>query len=59
MYEHTEILYVAQVAVMLQLSSASIYILIDNGDIPAVKRGRRWIIRRSDVLDYIEKYFRK
>lgn len=53
----TEILYVAQVATMLQLSSASVYKLIESDELPAVKRGKRWIVKKSDVLRDIDRYF--
>lgn len=59
MYEYVEILYVAQVAVMLQVSSAKVYKMIADGELGAVKRGKRLIIKRSEVLRYIDRYFAK
>ena len=47
-----EVLFVADVAVTLQLSAGAIYKLIHDGKLKATKRGKKWVILRENVITY-------
>jgi excisionase family DNA binding protein len=44
-----DVLNVDQVADLIHMHRETVYTLIERGEIPAVKVGRRWRIRRQDV----------
>lgn len=44
-----DVLNVDQVAELVHMHRETVYTLIERGEIPAVKVGRRWRIRRQDV----------
>jgi excisionase family DNA binding protein len=53
--EDTErLLSVAEVAEELGLSRTTGYDLLWSGEIPSLKIGRRRLVRRRDLLDYIQ-----
>jgi excisionase family DNA binding protein len=49
-----ELLTVAEVADVLRVSTMTVYRLIHNGELPAVRVGRNYRVRRGDLLRYIE-----
>lgn len=50
-----EVLTLEQVAELLQVHYMTVYKIVRNGDIPAVKVGRSYRVLRKDVFDYLEK----
>lgn len=53
------ILTVSQVAEYLQLSKSKVYYMIQRRNIPFVRLGKNVRIRRSDLLQWIEKQTEK
>lgn len=49
-----ELLTVAEVAETLRVSTMTVYRLVRSGEIPAVRVGRNYRIRRSDLDAYLE-----
>ena len=47
------LLTVAEVAAIMRVSSMTVYRLIKNGDLPALRVGKNYRIRESDVDDYL------
>lgn len=50
-----EVLTLEQVAELLQVHYMTVYKIVRNGDIPAVKVGRSYRVLRKDVFEYLEK----
>ena len=50
-------LTVAEVATMMRVSKMTVYRLVHEGTIPAVRVGRSFRVREKDANDYIEKSF--
>jgi len=50
-----DVLTVDQVAEMLQVSRATVYKLINEGEIPCKRVGERWRFSRQAVLDWMVK----
>ena len=46
---------VKEVARYLHVVQLTVYRMIDRGDLPAVKVGRVWRIRRQDLEDYLKR----
>jgi excisionase family DNA binding protein len=46
---------VKEVARYLHVVQLTVYRMIDRGDLPAVKVGSRWRIRRQDLEDYLKR----
>jgi excisionase family DNA binding protein len=44
-----------EVARYLHVVQLTVYRMIDRGDLPAVKVGSRWRIRRQDLEDYLSR----
>ena len=49
-----DLLTVRQVARFLQLKEATIYTWAQDGKIPAIKAGRNWQFRESDLTRWLE-----
>lgn len=49
-----ELLTVAEVAELLRVSTMTVYRLIRSGDLPAVRVGRNYRVRRGDLDTYLE-----
>ena len=52
------LLNVKQVAEYLQLKESTIYSWAQDGKIPAIKIGRTWRFRRTDLDDWLERHLR-
>ena len=50
-------LTVAEVASMMRVSKMTVYRLVHNGDLPAVRVGRSFRVREEDANDYLRKSF--
>lgn len=50
-------LTVAEVASMMRVSKMTVYRLVHNGDLPAVRVGRSFRVREEDANEYIRKSF--
>ncbi len=50
-----EIMTVSEVAEYFKISEVTTYKLVQEGKIPAVKIGRHWRVKRSDLTEFIEK----
>ncbi len=48
-----ELLTVAEVAEMLRVSTMTVYRLIRTGELPAVRVGRNYRVRRADLDTYL------
>ncbi len=48
---------VSEVAEILRVSTMTVYRLIDKGDLPAVRIGRRYRLREEDVRRYLEERY--
>ncbi len=48
------LLTVGEVATMMRVSNMTVYRLIKAGQLPAVRVGKNYRIRRSDVNDYLD-----
>ena len=53
----TKFATVGEVARRLRVSNMTVYRLVKAGDLPAVRVGRGYRIRESDVLSYLEKRY--
>lgn len=49
-----ELLTVAEVADLLRVSTMTVYRLIRGGELPAVRVGRNYRVRRGDLDSYLE-----
>lgn len=49
-----ELLTVAEVADLLRVSAMTVYRLIRSGELPAVRVGRNYRVRRRDLDSYLE-----
>ncbi len=49
-----QLLTVAEVADLLRVSTMTVYRLIRSGDLPAVRVGRNYRVRRADLDEYLE-----
>lgn len=49
-----ELLTVAEVAEMLRVSTMTVYRLIRTGELPAVRVGRNYRVRRADLDAYLQ-----
>lgn len=49
-----DLLTVAEVAEMLRVSTMTVYRLIRTGQLPAVRVGRSYRVRRGDLESYLE-----
>ena len=50
-------LTVAEVASVMRVSKMTVYRLVHNGDLPAVRVGRSFRVVEEDVNDYLRKSF--
>jgi excisionase family DNA binding protein len=50
-------LTVAEVATMMRVSKMTVYRLLHNGELPAVRVGRSFRVVESDVNDYLRNSF--
>jgi excisionase family DNA binding protein len=50
-------LTVAEVAAMMRVSKMTVYRLLHNGELPAVRVGRSFRVLEKDVDDYLRKSF--
>ncbi len=50
-------LTVAEVASMMRVSKMTVYRLVHNGDLPAVRVGRSFRVTEEDVDEYLRKSF--
>ena len=50
-------LTVAEVAAAMRVSKMTVYRLVHNGDLPAVRVGRSFRVQRSAVDEYLRKSF--
>ena len=50
-------LTVAEVAAMMRVSKMTVYRLVHNGDLPAVRVGRSFRVREEDANEYIQRSF--
>jgi len=53
----SKFLTVAEVAGMMRVSKMTVYRLVHNGDVPAVRVGRSFRVLESDVDEYLRKSF--
>jgi excisionase family DNA binding protein len=51
---NASLLTVAEVIAFLKVKSCTVYRLIKTGDLPAIRVGRRWRVRRSDLETWLE-----
>lgn len=55
-----ELLTIEDVAKSLKVSEGHVYRLMRQGELPAIKRGRRFTrIRRSDLMAFLDRYTTK
>jgi excisionase family DNA binding protein len=50
-------LTIAEVAAMMRVSKMTVYRIVHNGDLPAVRVGRSFRVTEKDVNDYIQRSF--
>lgn len=50
-------LTIAEVAGMMRVSKMTVYRLVHNGDLPAVRVGRSFRVTEEDVNEYLQKSF--
>ena len=53
----SKFLTVAEVAAMMRVSKMTVYRLLHNGDMPAVRVGRSFRVLEKDVDEYLRKSF--
>lgn len=58
MLDQNALLNVKQVAQYLQLKESTIYSWAQDGKIPAIKIGRTWRFRRSDLDIWLERHLK-
>ena len=56
-YTDPKFLTVAEVAAMMRVSKMTVYRLVHNGDLPAVRVGRSFRVTEDDVDEYLRKSF--
>ncbi|WP_243109340.1 helix-turn-helix domain-containing protein [Anaerophilus nitritogenes] len=54
-HQEDEIMTVSEVAEYLKISEVTTYKCVQEGKIPGFKIGRHWRIKRSDLVEFIEK----
>jgi len=54
-----EIMTVSEVAEYLKISEVTTYKFVQEGKIPGFKIGRHWRVKRSDLIEFIEKQKRE
>lgn len=57
MKDNLDLLTIHEAADILKMHYQTVWLLVKSKEIPAVKRGRYWRIRRSDLSDYIGKLY--
>lgn len=50
-------LTIAEVAAMMRVSKMTVYRIVHNGDLPAVRVGRSFRVTEKDVTEYIQRSF--
>ena len=50
-------LTIAEVAAVMRVSKMTVYRLVHNGELPAVRVGRSFRVRQDDVDDYLRKSY--
>ena len=50
-------LTIAEVATMMRVSKMTVYRLVHNGELPAVRVGRSFRVREEDANEYLRKSF--
>lgn len=50
-------LTIAEVAAMVRVSKMTVYRMVHNGDLPAVRVGRSFRVTEDDVHEYIKRSF--
>jgi excisionase family DNA binding protein len=50
-------LTIAEVASMMRVSKMTVYRLVHNGDLPAVRVGRSFRVTEKDVNEYLQRSF--
>lgn len=53
--DRDNLLTTREVARYLHVVPITVYRMIDRGDLPAIKVGSRWRIRRQDLEDYLKR----
>jgi len=53
----SKFLTVAEVAAMMRVSKMTVYRLVHNGELPAVRVGRSFRVEEKDVDEYLRKSF--
>ena len=53
----TKFLTIAEVAAMMRVSKMTVYRLVHNGELPAVRVGRSFRVTEADVDEYLRKSF--
>jgi excisionase family DNA binding protein len=53
----SKFLTVAEVAAMMRVSKMTVYRLVHGGDLPAVRVGRSFRVKESDVDEYLRNSF--
>ncbi|MCW2773713.1 MAG: binding domain, excisionase family [Nocardioides sp.] len=53
----SKFLTVAEVAAMMRVSKMTVYRLVHNGELPAVRVGRSFRVLETDVDEYLRKSF--
>jgi excisionase family DNA binding protein len=53
----SKFLTVAEVASMMRVSKMTVYRLLHNGELPAVRVGRSFRVKEEDVDEYLRKSF--
>ncbi|MBI2243780.1 MAG: helix-turn-helix domain-containing protein [Nocardioides sp.] len=53
----SKFLTVADVAAMMRVSKMTVYRLVHNGELPAVRVGRSFRVQEKDVDEYLRKSF--
>jgi len=56
-YADPKFLTVAEVASMMRVSKMTVYRLVHNGELPAVRVGRSFRVTEDDVDEYLRKSF--
>ena len=56
-FAEVRFLTVAEVAAMMRVSKMTVYRLVHNGDLPAVRVGRSFRVLEDDVNEYLRKSF--
>lgn len=53
---YNDVLTVKEVGAILHIGKNSVYELLQQGEIKSIKHGRRYIIPKLFLIDYINKY---